>query len=217
MWYGYYRDWWGQEFRCINWHQQINRRCQWFLGHGLRHCSCEFSRTFKRRDCWQGDQDMEDSHLPFPKDKNPLDKWRRSAVYLFPWFGVLVKRVLTILATLATSERLFSTAGNVMTKQHSSLACDNMKELVYLHEVWSQVRDWEAVKKMRLEWFFFWINDTHYLQWLLLSLVLWLWDSIWIIATSTLPRCFSSPFSLSIHTHTHTHLVTIIVYWYWQN
>jgi len=22
--------------------------------------------------------------VPFPKDKNPLDKWRRSAVYLFP-------------------------------------------------------------------------------------------------------------------------------------
>jgi len=31
------------------------------------------------------------------------------------------------------------------------VTCDNMEELVYLHEVWAQVREWEAVKKMRLE------------------------------------------------------------------
>ena len=29
--YGYYRDWWGQEFRCVNWRHRLNRRCQWFL------------------------------------------------------------------------------------------------------------------------------------------------------------------------------------------
>jgi len=50
-----------------------------------------------------------------------------------------------------SSERLFSTAGNVMTKKRSRLTCDNIDELFYLHEVWPQVRDWEAVKKMRLE------------------------------------------------------------------
>ena len=42
-----------------------------------------------------------------------------------------------------------------MTKKRSRLTCDNMEELVYLHEVWSQVREWETVKKMRSEWFFF--------------------------------------------------------------
>ena len=94
---------------------------------------------------------MEDSHLPFPEDKNPLDKWRHGDVHLFPWFGVLTRRVLAIFATLAAPERLFSTMGNVMTKKHLSLTCDNMKKLVYLHEVWPQVRDWEAVKKVRLE------------------------------------------------------------------
>jgi len=94
---------------------------------------------------------MEDSHLLFPKDKNPLDKWRRCVVHLFPWFGVLARRVLAIFAALAAPERLFSTAGNVMTKKHSSLTCDNMKELVYLLEVVPQVRDWDAVKKMCLE------------------------------------------------------------------
>jgi len=87
----------------------------------------------------------------FLKDKNPLDEWRRGAVHLFPWFGVLARRVLPIFATSTAPEPLFSTAGNMMTKKHSSLTCDTMKELVYLHEVWPQVRDWGAVKKMRLE------------------------------------------------------------------
>jgi len=41
-----------------------------------------------------------------------------------------------------------------MTKKLSRLTCDNMEELVYLHEVWAQVWECEAVKKMRLEWFF---------------------------------------------------------------
>jgi len=71
----------------------------------------------------------------FPKDKNPLDEWRCGAVHLFPWLGVLVRRVLTIPATSAAPERLFSMVGNVMTKKRSRLTCDNMEELVYLHEV----------------------------------------------------------------------------------
>ena len=73
--------------------------------------------------------------VPFPKDKNSLDEWRRGVVHLFPWWGVLVRRVLAIPATSTTPERLFSTAGNVMTQKRSRLTCDNMEELVYLHKV----------------------------------------------------------------------------------
>ena len=73
--------------------------------------------------------------VPFPKDKNPLDGWCRGAVHSFPWLGVLARRVLDIPATSAAPERLFSTAGNVMTKKR--LTCDNMEELVYLH--WHEV------------------------------------------------------------------------------
>ena len=70
-------------------------------------------------------------------NKNPLDEWRRGAVHLssFPWLGVLVRRVLAIPATSTAHERLFSTAGKVMTKKRSRLTCDKMEELVYLHEV----------------------------------------------------------------------------------
>jgi len=89
--------------------------------------------------------------VPFLKDKNPLDEWRRGAVHLYSWLGVLARRVLVIPATPAAPERLFSMAGNVMTKKSSRLTYDNMEELVYLHEVCPQVREWDAVKKMRSE------------------------------------------------------------------
>jgi len=80
---------------------------------------------------------------------------RRGAVDHFPChgLGVMARRVLAIPAKSAVPERLFSTAGNVMTKKRSHLRCDNMEELVYLHIVLPQVREWEAAKnlKMRLE------------------------------------------------------------------
>ena len=52
-------------------------------------------------------------------------------MHLFPWLGVLARRVLAIPATSAAPERLFSTVGNVMTKKRSRLTCHNMEELVY--------------------------------------------------------------------------------------
>jgi len=183
------------------------------ISHDLHRCCCEFSRPFKRRVRWQADQDTTDSHCPLSKDKNPLDELRRSAVHPFSWLGVLVRRVLAIPATSEAPKRLFkfSMAGNVITKKRPLLTFDNMEELVYLHEVWPQVRGgWEAVKKMRLARFF-WINETHCLQCLLLSLVFWLWDSIWIILTLTLARCFSSLFP-SLHTYTYTYYYCILYF-----
>jgi len=103
-------------------------------------------------------------------------------VHLFPWLGVLARKGLNwvfetqerkkercvfAIATSAAPECLFSTAGNMMTMKLSRLKCDNMKELVYLLEVWPLVREWETVNKMRLERFFV----ENYLQCLLLSLV----------------------------------------------
>ena len=45
--------------------------------------------------------------IPFPKDKNPLNEWRRGVVHLSPWLGVLARRVLAIPATSAALECLF--------------------------------------------------------------------------------------------------------------
>ena len=72
-------------------------------------------------------------------------------MHIYICLGVMA-RVYAIPATSAAPESLFSTAGNVMTnlKKRSCFTCDNMKELVHLHEVWSHVREWEAVQKTRL-------------------------------------------------------------------
>ena len=87
--------------------------------------------------------------VPFPKDKNPLDQWRCGAVHLFPWLGVLARRVLGIPATSAAPQHLFSTAGIVMTKKRSRLACDNIEELVYRYEVWPQVTGYGSGRRSR--------------------------------------------------------------------
>jgi hypothetical protein len=50
-------------------------------------------------------------------------------------------------ATSASPERLFSTAGNEMTKERTRFTCDNLETIVYLHEVWPKVREWQACKR----------------------------------------------------------------------
>ena len=44
------------------------------------------------------------------------------------------QKYLAIVATSTTSERLFSTAGNIITAKHSSSSMDNVNKLVLLHE-----------------------------------------------------------------------------------
>jgi len=140
---------------------------------------------------------------PFPKDKNSLDEWPCGAVHLFPWLGLMARRVLAIPSTSAPPERLFSTAGNVVTKKRSRLTCDNMEDLVYLPRCGRRCGSgWKSRRCARSN--FFWINEIHFLQCLLLSLVCWLWDSIWMIVTLTLARCFSSLF-FSVYTYTYTY------------
>ena len=116
--------------------------------------------------------------VPFLKDKNPLDEWRHDAVRLFPWLGVLARRVFAT-ATSAAPERLFYPAGDMMTKKRSRLTCDNIQELVYRHEFCRRCGSGRRSRRCARR-DFFWIHETHYLQCLLLSLVLWLWDSIWV-------------------------------------
>ena len=68
-----------------------------------------------------------------------------------PWLGSLARKVVSIPATSTAPERLFSTAGNTMTKKRCRLTCANLEELVYLHETWPKVRKWDAEKRMGVE------------------------------------------------------------------
>jgi hypothetical protein len=38
-----------------------------------------------------------------------------------------------------------------MTKKRTGLACDNLETIVYLHEMWPKVREWEACKRFKAD------------------------------------------------------------------
>ena len=85
-----------------------------------------------------------------PSHKNPLDElWRASSVV--QWIYLLARKVLAVPATSVAPERMFSSAGNIMTKKKVNLNCNHLEELMYLHGVWPKVREWKAIKKARLE------------------------------------------------------------------
>ena len=84
-----------------------------------------------------------------PSHKNPLTELRRASSVV-PWIALLGRKVLAVPATSSAPERMFSAAGNIMTKKRARLSCDHLEELMYLHEVWSKVREWTAITKARL-------------------------------------------------------------------
>ena len=84
-----------------------------------------------------------------PSHKNPLTELRRASSVV-PWIALLGRKVLAVPATSAAPERMFSAAGNIMTKKRARLSCDHLEELMYLHEVWPKVREWTAITKARL-------------------------------------------------------------------
>ncbi|CAN0279043.1 unnamed protein product [Ectocarpus sp. 4 AP-2014] len=76
---------------------------------------------------------------------NPLEWWRLNSA-LFPHLAVLARRVLAVPATQAESERLFSCAGNVVTKNRNKLAPPTVELLVLLRHSWKIVEEWEESK-----------------------------------------------------------------------
>jgi len=55
------------------------------------------------------------------------------------------RKVLAVTTTSVAPERMFSVAGSVMSRKRANLTSDHLKELIYLHEVWSKVQEWEAI------------------------------------------------------------------------
>ncbi|CAN0463050.1 unnamed protein product, partial [Ascophyllum nodosum] len=62
---------------------------------------------------------------------DPLDWWRINAVK-FPLLAALARRLLTILASQAQSERVFSSAGQIVTQTRNPLSSENVELLVAL-------------------------------------------------------------------------------------
>jgi hypothetical protein len=69
---------------------------------------------------------------------NPLDWWKRHSHFLF--LSSVAKRILCVPATSASSERVFSDAGNVITEDRTRLTPDTASALVLLKH-WDKIED----------------------------------------------------------------------------
>ena len=68
-----------------------------------------------------------------PTMDNPL-KWWSLNEDQFPRLAKLARQYLAVPATSTPSERVFSLAGNTITRQRSSLHPDHVDTLIFLHE-----------------------------------------------------------------------------------
>jgi len=65
-------------------------------------------------------------------------KWWKEHENIFPNISALARRILCIPATSAPVERVFSTAGNTITKKRSRLACEKAGDIIFLHDSWKK-------------------------------------------------------------------------------
>jgi hypothetical protein len=92
-----------------------------------------------------------DQHLPLRKAdgcfNNPLDWWHLKQQQ-YPLMGSIALKVLAIPATSALSERVFSVAGITIAKERSQLDAANAGELIFLHDIISAIKRYEASMDM---------------------------------------------------------------------
>jgi hypothetical protein len=74
-------------------------------------------------------------------------KWWKSQAEDLPLLAAVAKKILAIPATSASSERLFSSGGNVVTTQRTKLDPQLVEKLVFYHENWQKVE----VKRWKLK------------------------------------------------------------------
>jgi hypothetical protein len=74
-------------------------------------------------------------------------KWWKAQAGDLPLLAAVARRILAIPATSASSERLFSSGGNVVTTQRTSLDPSVVEKLVFYHENWQKLE----VKRWRLK------------------------------------------------------------------
>ena len=67
------------------------------------------------------------------ENKQPLLWWKEREL-LYKYLSLLSKKFLCITATSVPSERLFSSAGNLVAEKRSRLTSDNIDKLIFLYE-----------------------------------------------------------------------------------
>ena len=76
---------------------------------------------------------------------DPLNWWRINAVKL-RLLAALARRLLGIPASQAQSERVLSSAGQIVTQTRNRLSSENVELLVALKNIWSVVEEWQQSK-----------------------------------------------------------------------
>jgi hypothetical protein len=70
--------------------------------------------------------------LQVNRNDDPLNWWKNNESR-YPCLSLIAKKYLCIPATLASSERVFSTCGNIVTHKRSTLSSENVQSLVFLN------------------------------------------------------------------------------------
>ncbi len=68
-----------------------------------------------------------------PVDENPL-AWWRSNEHKYPHIAKLAQHYLAVPGTSVPSERVFSTAGDIVTASRSHLLAENVDKLIFLQK-----------------------------------------------------------------------------------
>lgn len=71
--------------------------------------------------------------MPIRKEANPLNWWREHECE-YPLLSKLTKRYLCIPRTSVSSERVFSTAGDIITAQRSALNPEHLDQILFLNK-----------------------------------------------------------------------------------
>ena len=73
---------------------------------------------------------------------NPLEWWKANGSQ-FPNLSQIAKKVLCVPATSASSERIFSASGSLLTKKRNKLSGETAAAMVFLHGSWQKLEDME--------------------------------------------------------------------------
>lgn len=65
--------------------------------------------------------------------ENPLDWWKDHHIE-YPLLAKLAKQYLCVPGTSVSAERVFSTAGDIVTAQRSTLTAEHVDQLLFLHK-----------------------------------------------------------------------------------
>lgn len=75
---------------------------------------------------------MYEQESPIPAQQNPLMWWKTLGSGRYPHIAQMAKKYLSIPGSSVRSERVFSSAGNIVNKKRSALAPSNVDYLVFL-------------------------------------------------------------------------------------